>query len=286
LTSADDGPLVSADRLDALAGSDDCVVVDCRFRLTDPAAGREAYLLGHIPGARYADLDKDLSRPPSPHEGRHPLPAPEAFAERLGRWGITSDSLVVAYDDASGAIAARLWWMLRWVGHRRAAILDGGLDAWVESGLPIQAELPEVVPSVYELGALNDDWVVTTAELMRREAGELLLADARAPARFRGEHEPIDPVAGHIPGAVNWPFNRNLDERGRLVAREQILENLAALGTSAPSSPVVAMCGSGVTACHLLWALQCAGYPSGRLYVGSWSEWIRDPDRQIATGRV
>jgi thiosulfate/3-mercaptopyruvate sulfurtransferase len=278
------GPLIDVDTLTRHLGSADWIVVDCRFTLTDPSAGRAAYERGHIPGARYAHLDHDLARAPDAAEGRHPLPDPDGFATTLGNWGIGRDHTVVAYDEASGAIAARLWWLLQWLGHERCAVLDGGFAAWADAGRPIEQEPPTVVPQRYEGGrARRDDVVATDAVAARQAAGDLLV-DARAAPRYRGEQEPIDPVAGHVPGALNRPFSANLASGGRFrTAAELRPEFVELLGGRDPSR-LIAMCGSGVTACHLLLALAVAGLPGGRLYAGSWSEWIRSPARPIKTG--
>jgi thiosulfate/3-mercaptopyruvate sulfurtransferase len=277
-------PLIDAASLARQLDDPTWVVVDCRFTLTDPAAGRAAYLRSHIPGARYADLDKDLARAPSPDDGRHPLPASADFAERLGRWGIRSDTTVVAYDEGGGAIAARLWWMLRWLGHDRSRVLDGGLAAWEAAMLPLETELPRVQPTSYMPRRVSADAVVTAAQLPDVLAAGGLLVDVRGAVRYRGEQEPIDPVAGHVPGAVNRPFSENLAVSGRFKEPSELQTELQALLGGRSPAETVAMCGSGVTACHLLLAMAIAGLEGGKLYAGSWSEWIRDPRRPIRTG--
>src|SRR5262245_30276870 len=195
------GPLIDANALARELDRGDCIVVDCRFTLTDPPAGRAAYERGHIPGARYAHLDDDLARHPRAGEGRHPLPDLVRFAATLGGWGIDRDTAVVAYDEGSGAIAARLWWLLGWLGHPRRAVLDGGFAAWLEAGLPLEQAQPEVRPRRYEAGPLQRDDVVATADVATAQGAGSLLVDARAAPRYRGEQEPIDPKAGHVPGA-------------------------------------------------------------------------------------
>ncbi len=260
------------------------VIVDCRFDLAKPGAGREQYRSGHIPGARYAHLNEDLSGPVTRSSGRHPLPRPEDFAQQLGNWGIDARSQVIAYDDAGGAIAARLWWMLRWVGHEAAAVLNGGLKAWLAAGLPLETDEPRVAPASF-VAHPRPDQAVTVGELVAALADRsVVLVDARGADRFAGQNETIDPVAGHVPGARNHPFMSNLDAERRFlpahVLRERWSKTLA--GTSADR--VVAMCGSGVTACHDVLALEVAGLEGARLYPGSWSEWIRDDTRPIATG--
>jgi thiosulfate/3-mercaptopyruvate sulfurtransferase len=278
------GPLIEATDLAVELRGSDCIVVDCRFTLTDPAAGRAAYGRGHIPRARYAHLDDDLARPPSAGEGRHPLPERERFAATLGRWGIGRDDAVVAYDEGSGAIAARLWWLLGWIGHSRRAVLDGGFAAWQEAGLPVEQTEPEVRARRYDAGAAKRESIVTTNDLAAAQAAGDLLVDARAAPRYRGEQEPIDPKAGHVPGARNRPFSANVTPEGRFRAPAELRAELTQLLAGRSPDRLVAMCGSGVTACHLLLAMEVAGLSGGRLYAGSWSEWIRDPSRATRTG--
>lgn len=261
------------------------VVIDCRFSLADPAAGERAYREGHIPGARYAHLDRDLAAPVTPASGRHPLPAPEWLAVELGVWGVAADSQVVAYDDAGGAFAARLWWLLRWLGHAAVAVLDGGLPRWRREGRPVSDALPSVTavtftPRVALVEAVG-------VEQLQRElaAGRSLVLDARAPVRFRGEVEPLDPVAGHVPGARNRPLQENLDGQACFLAADELRHQFHQLLGGTRPEQVVHMCGSGVTACHNLLAMEYAGLPGSRLYAGSWSEWIRDPARPVARGR-
>jgi thiosulfate/3-mercaptopyruvate sulfurtransferase len=262
----------------------DWIVVDCRFTLTEPAAGRAAYGRGHIPGARYADLDADLSRRPTEPEGRHPLPERDRFAATLGGWGVRPSDTVVAYDDGSGAIAARLWWLLGWVGHTKRAVLDGGFAAWTAAGLPIEEQEPRWVAQAYEPAPAPPDGVVTTSQVAERQAAGDLLVDARAAPRYRGEQETIDPVAGHVPGARNRPFSANVTATGRFKPPSELRAELTELLGGRDPQRLIAMCGSGVTACHLLLAMEVAGLPGGQLYAGSWSEWIRDPARPLATG--
>lgn len=276
--------LIGADELQKLLGQPRLAVVDCRFDLMNPEAGRRAYLAAHIPGARHADLNRDLSAPVSPSTGRHPLPDPGAFAARLGELGIGAGTQVVAYDEANSSFAARLWWMLRWLGHDAAAVLDGGFRAWTAAGGALQSG---EVPAATERFTPRIDAaaVVGTAEVERAlRDGSALLVDARAAERFAGAVEPIDPVAGHIPGAVNQPFSTNLGADGRFLPKELLEARWRERLAGASPKSLVAMCGSGVTACHHLLSLEAAGLPGGRLYAGSWSEWIRDPRRPVARG--
>lgn len=278
-------PLIGAADLASRIPSGDCVVVDCRFDLTTPHQGFSRYLEGHITGARYAHLDKDLAGPVTPTSGRHPLPAVDDLAATLGAFGINAGTFVVAYDDAGGGVAARLWWLLRWLGHSEVAVLDGGIAAWRAFGGPLATRIPAWQPSRYRPRTVQAEWVVSTAELEAALMRGARLLDARARARYRGASEPIDPVAGHIPGAANLPFSECLSPEQRFLPRERLQALFAAQGRgSEPRPETIAMCGSGVTACHLLLAMAVAGLPPGKLYAGSWSEWIRDPKRRIATG--
>lgn len=278
------GPLVDVPTLARALGRADWLAVDCRFTLTDPPAGRAAYLRGHIPGARYAHLDDDLARRPAAGEGRHPLPDRARFAATLGRWGLSPDDTVVAYDEGSGAIAARLWWLLGWVGHKRRAVLDGGFAAWEEAGLPVEQAPPAIRPRRYAPRAPRQGSVVATGEIAAAQAAGGVLVDARAGPRYRGEQEPIDTKAGHVPGALNRPFSQNVTAAGRFRPAGELRAELDELLGGRSPEQLIAMCGSGVTACHLLLAMEVAGLDGGRLYAGSWSEWIRDPARPIKTG--
>ena len=258
------------------------VIVDCRFALSDPDAGRRAYAAGHIPGARYAHLNDDLSSAVTAASGRHPLPDPAVLAEKLGAWGIDRSKQVVAYDDSFGAMASRLWWLLRWLGHDGVALLDGGLPRWQREGHPMTTDLPDVTPARFA-PQTRPDMCVDAAKVAQAvmQKGWLVM-DARAEERYNGEVEPLDPVAGHIPGAINLPFEDNLHLSGRFSSPEELRALYAGLMENVPPGQVIQMCGSGVTACHNILAMEHAGLPGARLYAGSWSEWIRDPSRPIA----
>ncbi len=259
-------------------------VVDCRFELGEPGAGRAVYARGHIPGASYAHLDDDLSGPRTPWTGRHPLPDAAALAATFGRLGIDANTQVVAYDDSGGAYAARLWWLLRWLGHVSVAVLDGGLAAWQAAGLPLSTSATSVSARRFVAGAPVAAQVSADdlALLLAQKACRLL--DARSTERFEGRIEPLDPRAGHIPGATSHPFARNLGADGRFLAPAALHDQYSRLLRGRPAAEVVSMCGSGVTACHTLLALEIAGLSGARLYAGSWSEWCRDPARPVAIG--
>jgi thiosulfate/3-mercaptopyruvate sulfurtransferase len=259
------------------------VVVDCRHDLMNLAAGREAYAAGHIPGARFASMEDELSGPKTGKNGRHPLPERAALMAALRSYGIDDASQVVAYDAHGGMFAARLWWMLRWVGHEAVAVLDGGLPAWQAADQPVVTDAPAARPrgSIAERPALVTT-VDVNAVLHNVEHGGKTVVDARAPDRFRGENETIDPVGGHIPGAKNRFFKDNLQGDGRFKAPDQLKAELGvAVGDPAQA---IMQCGSGVTACHNQLALEVAGMPGAALYPGSWSEWSADPQRAVATG--
>ena len=270
--------LVDAATLQALG--DTAIVLDCRFDLADPDAGAAAYRQGHIPGARYVHLDDDLSGPIEPGvTGRHPLPSRDTLAARVGALGITPGTPVVTCDDSGGSHAARAWWLLRWLGHADVAVLDGGLDAWRAAGGKLTDQPTHIEPAdPYPAG--NPLTRSVTATDLPAGPGTCVI-DARSVERFRGEVEPIDTIAGHIPGAVCLPFTGNLDARGRFLPAAELrarFEPLAARGD------LVCYCGSGVTAAHNVLACVHAGLPEPALYAGSWSEWITDPRRPVATG--
>jgi thiosulfate/3-mercaptopyruvate sulfurtransferase len=277
-------PLVAPQELAARLDDGGWVVFDCRHALADPAYGRAAFATGHIPGARFADVDHDLSSAKGPGTGRHPLPPWERFCAWLGQQGVAPDSTVVAYDDSHGAYAARLWWMLRALGHARVAVLDGGWARWQREGHPAQVEAPRAVPASYR--ATPDPALIVELDALQHGLGQpgLLLVDARAAERYRGESEPIDPRPGHIPGAVNLPYPGNVDGDGRFLPPAQLRRRLLDAYGAVPPERTVHYCGSGVSACHNLLAQAVAGLPPGRLYPGSWSQWCADPQRPAELG--
>ena len=274
--------LIDARQLNALAAAGGVLIVDCRFDLSEPSRGQRAYIAGHIPGAVFADLNRDLSDLTKTGVGRHPLPDADAFSKVLSSWGWNREHAVVAYDDASGSLAAaRLWWMLRLAGYRNAAVLDGGLAAWTSSGYALTSETARRPPG--KIGVRFDrDQIIFTDDLLRMR-NQVLLLDARAGARFRGEVEPIDPVAGHVPGALNRPFSDNLDN-GRFKPAGVLRDEFESLLGGVAADRVVHMCGSGVTACLNLLAMEHAGLSGSRIYAPSWSGWISDPAHPTATG--
>ncbi len=260
-------------------------VFDCRYVLNDEARGERDYRQAHIPGAVYAHVKRDLAGLIIPGQtARHPLPAPDGFAEQLSRWGVDADVQVIVYDDSGGAMAARLWWMLQWLGHPAVAVLDGGWPAWQEAGYPV-AVGEETRPARRFTPHLHPELLQSVAEVERlRTDPRYRLFDSRNADRYRGENETIDPVAGHIPGAHSAPYVENLDASGRFLPPDALRARFRALLGDVPAEQSVFYCGSGVTAAHNLIALAHAGLGQGRLYAGSWSEWITDPARPIATG--
>ena len=276
--------LISAEALATLLDEPRLRIFDCRFDLARPAAGREHYDEDHLPRAAYADLNRDLSAPVTARSGRHPLPSPAVVEARLRAWGVNSDSRVVAYDDGNGMYAARLWWMLRWLGHEDVAVLDGGMRRWRELGLPLVRAVPEATTGNFVARLRAARAVDATTVLQATGDATVRILDARAPERYRGEVEPIDAVAGHVPGARNHPFALSLGADGRFLPPEDLRSRLLASLDGVTADRAIAMCGSGVTACHLLLALEHAGLGGARLYPGSWSEWSSDPARPVRTG--
>jgi len=259
------------------------LIVDCRFDLADPAAGAAEYHRGHLPGAVYAHLDEQLSDHRQSGLGRHPLPSAEAFSATLSAWGLHADSQVVCLDHGSGAVAARWWWLLRSVGHAQVSVLDGGMAAWSRLGLPLTTALTARPPTRYPVTFANAKVVDYAEVASARSAADRLLIDARAAERFAGQVEPIDPVAGHVPGAVNRPFQQNLDGNGGFKSAAALNHEFSTLLAGRDPERVIHMCGSGVTACHNLLAMERAGLTGSRLFAPSWSGWICDPRRPVAT---
>jgi len=257
--------------------------IDCRFDLADTEAGREAYRKSHIPGALYAHLDEDLSHQHLSGQGRHPLPSQDELISTFTRWGIDPDTQVVCYDRQQNAIAARLWFLLRWMGHERVAVLDGGWDKWLHEKHPTTHDTPPVAAREFQAREALVA-TITAEEIMQPMDDELQIIDVRGAQRFAGEEEPTDPVAGHIPGAINLPYPKNLDAHDCFLPAEALQAMYQRIFQDTPASRSVFMCGSGVTACHSLIALHIAAIPGARLYAGSWSDWIQDPARPVEIG--
>jgi thiosulfate/3-mercaptopyruvate sulfurtransferase len=276
--------LIPTDELAARLDATDLVVVDVRHDLAQPDAwGESQYRAGHVPGARFVHLDRDLSAPKTGTNGRHPLPSPEATAALFGRLGIDATKQVVAYDQQQGMYASRLWWMLRWLGHEAVAVLDGGFEKWRREGRPVTTDVPRVEPAVFAIRRVvpTVDAAAVLASLAERS---LSVVDARSPERFRGETEPLDPVAGRIPGSINRPASQNLAPDFTFKPAPVLRADFERLLAGTPPERVVHSCGSGVTACHNLLAMTIAGFGETKLYPGSWSEWCADPARPIAKG--
>ncbi|WP_414660273.1 sulfurtransferase [Horticoccus sp. 23ND18S-11] len=260
------------------------VIFDCRHDLMDTAKGRRFYQESHVPGAHFAPVDTALSGPKTGRNGRHPLPKPETFADFLGHHGVTAAKTVVAYDDVGGQYAARLWWMARWIGLTQVVLLDGGLPKWVADGRPVSAEVPRPTPAILP-ARLSDRslWRVTEVQKRLGDSRSLVI-DARAAERYRGETEPLDPVAGHIPGAANRFYKANLRPDLTLRPADELKREFTALLAGRKPEDVAHQCGSGITACANLFAMEYAGLPGSNLYAGSWSEWVADSARPVAKG--
>ena len=275
--------LVSGEQLASHLDDPTWRVFDCRHQLSDVDFGARAYAEGHLPGAFFLHLDRDLSSPMTGCNGRHPWPDAQRLADLLGAAGVSAATQVVIYDDAGGMVAARLWYLLRWLGHENVALLDGGIGQWVKEGRPLSTDLPVSAPAVFAETISPRDWLLgAEAVLVNIDLGELLLVDARAADRFRGENETIDPVGGHIPGARNRFFRDNLDAEGLFRPAAELRREFVALLAGVDPAQAVMYCGSGASACVNLLAMEIAGLAGARLYAGSWSEWCSDPARPVA----
>lgn len=278
--------IISPERLYSLLQEGDGIVIDCRFNLGEPISGKTAYMEGHIPGAYYLDLEQDLSseKRPDGHGGRHPLPNISLLADKLSRIGVTAGKPVIGYDDQGGAMASRLWWLLTFMGHDEAYVLNGGFAGWKAAGYPVTAELPKepdspagFAPRVREELVVTADYIL--ANKQRIDSGKVVLIDSREESRYRGAAEPIDKKAGHIPGAQHWFWKGNLDAEGRFRPVKSQMERFERLQGA---EEIIVYCGSGVTACPNVLSLREAGFKNVKLYAGSWSDWISDPDRPVA----
>jgi len=276
--------LISATNLNPHINDNNWIIFDCRFSLADADAGAQAYRKGHLPNARYVHLNKDLSSAVTDLTGRHPLPNFSLLAKKLGLWGVSNQSQIVVYDDAGGAFAGRFWWLLRCMGHEKVAVLDGGIQQWQKQGYALSTILPTPKAAAFRVYLDESRWLAAAQVRDQLATKAIKLVDARTPERFRGEQEPIDPVAGHIPGALNRPFQLNLGSDGRFLPADQLRRQFIQLLADTPPTQTVHACGSGVTACHNLLAMEHAGLNGSKLYAGSWSEWIRDKNRGVATG--
>lgn len=283
--------LIDAIQLARMLEQPDTLVLDVRYDLFNPAAGRQAYEHSHIPGAVFVELEKVMSGPKNGRNGRHPLPDRSAFVQSMRQLGLTPSTRVIIYDAANSMAASRLWWMLRWIGHTQIQVLDGGWAAWLEAGQVVETQPMRFAEPVQSLAvAVPDDtppaMPAYNVEFIEAHLNDpqWRLLDARAPERYRGETEPIDPVAGHIPGALNWPNSRNLAANNRFRPAHELRADYLALLKEHPVDRLIHQCGSGISACHNLLAMEVAGLPGSALYVGSWSEWCSDSRRPIATG--
>ncbi len=273
--------LITTDALARFIDEDAIAIVDCRYKLDDEEWGTQQYAAAHIPGAAYAHLGRDLAGKKTGDNGRHPLPDPDALKRTFGRLGIASGVQVVAYDQDTGLFASRLWWLLRWMGHEAVAVLDGGFAKWIADGYPTRSGEEHHALREF-VGAPRVGWTMSAGEVAAASRKpDWRIVDARAPERYRGETEPIDRVAGHIPGAVNHFYQRNLDDRGTFRTPEELRAAARATLGDTPPDRTICYCGSGVTACHILLALEHAGLRGGKLYPGSWSEWSSDPSRPV-----
>ncbi len=278
--------IISVEDLNKNINNQDWFVFDCRFMLKDPHSGLQKFSLGHIPGAQFADMDNDLAAPMTPTSGRHPLPNPDELIKKLQSWGLNNSSQVICYDDMSGAFAARMWWLLKWLGHENVAVLDGGIDLWTGSGLELETDVKKRTTGTFSGHANNNMWV--DVEFVKQEIAQnnITLLDARSEERYTAKDTKTDPVAGHVPGAISIPFSGNLSKQGVFLSKGELQTRFAAMVNNAEKKEVVNMCGSGVTACHNLLAMSVADLPMTRLFVGSWSEWIKDKSRPVAIGEV
>ena len=261
----------------------DWCIFDCRFLLKDPNGGLVKYNQGHIPGALFADMDKDLSSPMTASSGRHPLPNPNEFIDKLQKWGVNNTSQVICYDDMSGAFAARMWWLMNWLGHADVAVLDGGIDKWNEKNLLLEESVQTRSAGSFTGQANNNMWVDINFVQEQLSKDKIQLLDARSSDRFTAKDTKTDPVAGHVPGSISFPFAENLTKQSVFQSPEELQKRFACMFAD-DQTEIINMCGSGVTACHNLLAMSIAGLPMTRLYVGSWSEWIKEKSRPVATG--
>ncbi|MCY4420149.1 MAG: sulfurtransferase [Gammaproteobacteria bacterium] len=276
--------IISTQDLQENLGNENWFIFDCRYQLNDPGAGLDKFRQGHVPGAQHVDMDRDLSSPMTETSGRHPLPDAGHFIENLRAWGLGNDSQVVCYDDLSGAFAARMWWMLNWIGHENVAVLDGGIKKWVAEERPLETETRDR-PRGSFTGEADPGMCVDIGFVQHSlEQETISLLDARSSERFTARDQKSDPVPGHVPGATSYPFAGNLGQDKVFLPASELMQRYESMFSERPPEQIINMCGSGVTACHNILATRIAGLPWTRLYVGSWSEWLKDPARPVATG--
>ena len=278
--------IISVEDLNNNLSNQDWFIFDCRFLLKEPEGGLNKFNRGHIPGAQFADMDKDLASAMTPTSGRHPLPDPNELIKKLQSWGVNNSSQVICYDDLSGAFAARMWWLLKWLGHDKVAVLDGGIDKWTASDLPLEKDVKQREDGTFSGQANNEMWVDVSFIQQQLEENKINLLDARSTDRFTAKDTKTDPVAGHVPGAMSFAFAGNLSKQGVFLSAEELQNRFADVFSNSRNKEVINMCGSGVTACHNLLAMSIAGLPMTRLFVGSWSEWIKDKSRPVVTGET
>ena len=277
--------IISVEDLNENINQKDWCIFDCRFSLKDPKGGLAKFSQGHIPTAQFADMDTDLSSAITENSGRHPLPNPNEFIAKLQNWGVNNTSQVICYDDMSGAFAARMWWLMKWLGHDDVAVLDGGINHWTKKELPIETDIHERPEGAFTGETNSNMWVDINFIQEQLEQNKIHLLDARASDRFTAKDTKTDPVAGHIPGALSFPFAGNLTKQGIFKSGQDLQKRFSSVSAN-DQTEIINMCGSGVTACHNLLAMSIAGLPMTRLYVGSWSEWIKEKSRPVAIGET
>ncbi len=259
------------------------IIFDTRCDITDKGYGIDSYTEGHIKNSIFVDVDTDLASEKQSGTGRHPLPKIEVFCEKLSHWGMDNNKQVIVYDDAGGAFAGRLWWMMKWLGHDDVAVLDGGLNSWIKDGYKLVTTPTLFEKSTFE-PSVRDEMIASLTEVENAQyAMSTILLDARSKERYEGIKDPVDPIAGHIPGAISHPLGTNLDRTGRFKSKEELKHNFDKISNEFKEKDIISMCGSGITACHNILALEICGIKNVKLYVGSWSEWITDPNRSIVT---
>jgi len=275
--------IISIDDLKNNLNNDDFLIFDSRCDIKDSGYGIDSYTEGHIPNSIFVDVDTDLASEKRPGTGRHPLPDPNTFSEKLSHWGMSNNKQVVVYDDAGGAFAGRLWWMLKWLGHEAVAVLDGGLNSWVKGGNKL-VTTPTVFEKAHFEPRVQENMIATVEDVEEAQFKmNTILLDARSKERYQGINDPVDPIAGHVPGAISHPLGTNLDKTAKFRRKEDLQHNFNKISNDMKDKEIISMCGSGITACHNILALEIIGIRDVKLYVGSWSEWITDANRTIVT---